>query len=58
MQIDREAFDRGRLIAKRGGKAFEKIVSPRLQKLCLDPNHDALIYIPLVTMQPHLLLWL
>ncbi len=46
MQIDREAFARGRLIARPGEKVSKQIVSPGLQPLGLDRKRDGLIYIP------------
>lgn len=46
MQIDREAFARGRLIARPGKKIVEKSFSSGLHSLNLDKNRDAIIYIP------------
>ncbi len=46
MQIDREAFARGRLGAKPVGKDPKQTVLPGLQALGLDYKRDGLIYIP------------
>jgi predicted esterase len=46
MQVNREAFAHGRLIAKPGNTIGEKTFSPGLQPLGLDHKRDALIYIP------------
>ena len=46
MQINREAFARGRLTAKPGKEIAEQTVLPGLQALGLDNKRDGLIYIP------------
>lgn len=46
MQINREVFARGRLIAKPAEKSYENTFSTGLHSLGLDSKRDGLIYIP------------
>src|SRR3954469_15108359 len=46
MQLDREVFARGRLIAKPFGKIPEPTIFTGIHRLGLDKKRDGLIYIP------------